>query len=230
MKQPCRQEDHAKVTSASEKRRLRETPLEEEKKVSRAENGGGLSLKETIRRLEVAYNQSIVYAQHLNEAVRERRRAEDALRESGTALRDQARRLEEVNTALNVLLNRREEDRKELEDKFLLNVKKQVLPYVEALRNTPLDSKQCSYVTIIETRLKDLVSPFTKTISSKYLGLTPKEIGVAGLVKEGRTTKEIAQLLNVSPRAIEFHRDNIRKKLGLKNKKTNIRSYLLSIE
>lgn len=204
--------------------------LGEEKNVSRAENGQGLSLKETIRRLEVAYNQSIIYAQHLNEAVRERRQAEEALRDSGTALRDQARRLEEVNTALNVLLNRREEDRKELEDKFLLNVKKQVLPYVEALKNTPLDAKQCSYVAIIETRLKDLVSPFTKTISSKYLGLTPKEIEVAGFVKEGKTTKEIAQLLTVSPRAIEFHRDNIRKKLGLKNKKTNLRSYLLSLE
>jgi DNA-binding CsgD family transcriptional regulator len=61
------------------------------------------------------------------------------------------------------------------------------------------------------------------------LGLTAKEIAVASLLKEGRTTKQIAELLDVSPRAVEFHRYNIRKKLGLDHKKTNLRSYLLSI-
>lgn len=194
----------------------------------RALTGGDEALKETLRRLEVAYNQSIIYAQHLNEVVRERQRAENALQDSGAALRDQARRLQEVKMALKVLLKRREADRNEIEEKFLLNVKKQVLPYVEALKKTGLNAQQSAYLRVIEAHLKELVSPFAKTISSTYLGLTPKEIEVAGLVRDGRTTKEIAQFLNVSPRAVEFHRDNIRKKLGLKNRKSNLRSHLLS--
>jgi DNA-binding CsgD family transcriptional regulator len=189
-----------------------------------------ITIEETIRRLEVAYNQSIIYAEQLNEALSERRRVEEALQDSGSALKAQASALEEVNTALNVLLRQREEDRKELEEKVLSNVKKFVLPYLETLKNTPLNAKQRACAAIIESRLNDLVSPFAKTISSKYLGLTPKEIDVAGLVREGKTTKEIAQLLNVSPRAVEFHRDNIREKLGLKNKKANLRSHLLSLD
>jgi DNA-binding CsgD family transcriptional regulator len=61
------------------------------------------------------------------------------------------------------------------------------------------------------------------------LNFTPTQIQVANLVKEGKTTKEIAELLNSSTRAVEFHRENVRARLDLKNKKTNLRSYLLSL-
>jgi len=187
------------------------------------------ALKKSVHRLQVAYDQSIIYAHQLNQEMAERKQAEEALQERKEALKAQAHKLEEVNTALKVLLRRREEDKTELEERVLSNVKELVLPYVQTLRNTRLDAKQMAYVGIIESNLNSIVSPFLRKLSSKYLGLTPKEIQVAGLVKEGKTSKEIAELLNVSASAVEFHRENIRTKLGLKNKKANLRSYLLSL-
>ena len=187
------------------------------------------ALRENVRRLQVAYEQSIIYARQLNEQITERKRVEAALRKSEAAVKDQVRNLEEVNTALKVLLKRREEDKAELEEKVLSNVKGLILPYVDALRNTRLDPKQQNYLGIIESHLNSIVSPFSAKLSSRYWGLTPREIQVAALIKEGKTSKEIAELSNVSTRAIEFHRDNIRAKLGLKNKKANLRSSLLSL-
>jgi DNA-binding CsgD family transcriptional regulator len=97
------------------------------------------------------------------------------------------------------------------------------------LKSTRLDSKQSTYVDIIQSHINSVVSPFLQKLSSKYRDFTPKEIQVATLIKEGKSTKEIAEISSVSTRAIEFHRDNIRAKLGLKNKKVNLRTALLSL-
>jgi PAS domain S-box-containing protein len=162
--------------------------------------------------------------------ITERKRAEEALRKRKEALREQTHRLEEANTAMKVLLKRRLEDRIELEEKVLANVKELVLPYVEALKKTQLGAKQLAYTSIIESHLHDIVSPFLRSLSSKYVGLTPREIQVAGLVKQGKTNKEMAELLGVSVRAVEFHRESIRAKLGLKHQPVNLRSFLLSFK
>jgi PAS domain S-box-containing protein len=138
--------------------------------------------------------------------------------------------LEEMNSALKILLNKRDEDKSELEEKMLFNVKELVVPYLERLKKSNLDSRQKTYIDIIESNLNDIISPFIRGIHLKHLKFTPVEIKVANLVKQGKTTKEIAQFLNLSSKTIEFHRDNIRKKVGLKHKKVNLRTYLLSIE
>jgi DNA-binding CsgD family transcriptional regulator len=186
--------------------------------------------QETLRRLQIAYDQSIVYAQELNEEMVGRKRAEGELRKGQTILMAQAENLEEANTALKVLLRHREQDKAELEEKVLSNVRVLILPQIEALRNTRLDPRQKALLEIVESHLTNIVSPFLTKLSSTYSGLTPREIQTANLIKEGKTTKEIAAFSNVSTRAVEFHRNNIRAKLGLKNKKANLRSYLLSLQ
>jgi DNA-binding CsgD family transcriptional regulator len=202
------------------------TKLEKE---SRKRELAEKALQENIRRLEVAYEQSIVYAKQLNEQVTERKRAEKALCQSQGAVRTQIRNLEELDTALKVLLRQREKDKGALERKVVANVRQLVVPYIEALKKTRLNPKQSTYVDTLQRHVESIVSPFLQTLSSKYSQLTPKEVQVATLIKEGKTTKEMAELFNVSTRAIEFHRDNIRTKLGLKNKKINLRTTLLSI-
>jgi len=161
--------------------------------------------------------------------ITERQQREQALREKDKELEVKATSLEEVNTALRVLLKRREEDEAELEEKVVCNVKDLVLPYLEKLKKTSLDTNQIPYLSILESNLNDIISPLSRKLSSKYLGLTPSEIQTAHLVKDGKTTKEIADVLNVSPLTIESRRKNIRMKLGINNKRANLRSYLLSV-
>jgi PAS domain-containing protein/DNA-binding CsgD family transcriptional regulator len=164
----------------------------------------------------------------LKEEITERKLVEKALRKRERELKMKSSSLQEVNTALKVLIAQREEDQKEVEEKILNNVKELLLPYLEKLKKTKLTDFQSSHIRVIETNLDNIISPFLKNLHSKYLNLTPKETRVAILVKEGNTTKEIADLLGMSVAAVEFHRNNIRRKLGLRNKKANLVSHLAS--
>jgi PAS domain S-box-containing protein len=165
------------------------------------------------------------------ENVDEMKQAAQTLEERGKDLETKTASLAELNTALKVLLEKRDSDRKELEKTIVYSAKELIFPYLEKLRKSGLDEGQRrTYLDIIESNIDDLISPFARALSSKYLDLTPSEIQVANLVKEGKSTKEIAELLNTSIKTIAFHRDNIRRKLGIKNQKANLRSYLLSLE
>jgi PAS domain S-box-containing protein len=186
-----------------------------------------------IRDVEVYSGPIKVYGRELLYSIvhdiTKRKQAELSLIERGKELENKSHELEEVNAALKVLLKHREEDKKEFEEKVIANVKKLVFPYLEKLYNSRLNDRQKVYLNIAKSNLEDIVAPFLRQLPLKFSDLTPGEIQVAGLVKDGKTTKEIADLLNSSAGAVNFHRNNIRKKLGLRNTKTNLRSFLLPL-
>ena len=160
--------------------------------------------------------------------ITKRKLTEKALREKEEELRLKNKNLEEMNAVLRVLLERMNEDKTEMEEKVLLNIQELIMPYLEKLKKTRLDIRQGSLVSILESNLNDIVLPFARELTTKYLKFTPSEIQVANLIKQGKTTKEIAHLLNLSTETIDSHRKNIRRKLGIKNRKENLRTHLLA--
>jgi len=165
----------------------------------------------------------------VEERTTELRKANEELQAREKELKAQKKSLEELNAALRVLLKKGEEDKKELEEKMLFNVRELALPYVDKVMQSRLDPNQLECLKVIKANLDDIISPFGRRLSVNGLKLTPKEIHIANLVKQGRTTKEIAALLRLSERTITTHRDNIRTKLGLKVTKANLRTHLLAI-
>ncbi len=143
-------------------------------------------------------------------------------------LQAKSHELGELNTALKVLLNQRERDKSELEERLVVTVEELVLPYVDELKKKRMDAKDIAHVNILEANLKNILSPFTHKLSSKYLKLTSREVRIADLIKEGRTSKEISEIMNVTDSTVNIYRYRIRKKLGL-NKDDNLRMFLASL-
>jgi len=158
--------------------------------------------------------------------ITKRKQTEDTLKAREIELEEKSRHLEEANTALKVLLKHRDEDRIAIEDRIAANMQKLVSPYLSTLKATCLDKSQAHSLEILEANINEIVSPFLHNLTSKYPGLTPQESKIISLIKEGRTTKEIADFLHLSVRTVDAHRNRIRGKMGLKNKKANLQSFI----
>lgn len=138
------------------------------------------------------------------------------------------RKFEGINVALNVLLEKRNKDKREFQKNVWYNVRDQIFPNLERLKKTRLDWRQRTCLEILETNLHELTTSFCRQMNQLPLGFTPREMQVANFVKNGKSTKEIAQLLNLSVETINSHRKRIREKIGIRNKKRNLRTALIS--
>jgi PAS domain S-box-containing protein len=156
------------------------------------------------------------------------KQTERALKEREKTLHRKRTELHEANVALKTLLRVKDESIRELEEAIASNIKNTVMPYLKKLKRR-LDEKEKVYISNIESNLDRVVSPLARNLASKPMALTPAELQVAALVKDRNSSKEIASLLNVSQRIVDFHRRNIREKLGLRNSGRNLRTHLLAL-
>jgi len=155
---------------------------------------------------------------------------QNALRQRTEELEIKTQNLEETNIALNVILKRREADKSAIEECVVSNVNELIIPCIQEIKKNNGDNAKLKYTLLAESYLKDIVSPFLRKLSTKHLHLTHKEALVANLLKDGKTSKEIADLLNITVMGVGFHRYKIRSKVGIKNTNTNLRSYLLTLD
>ncbi len=185
----------------------------------------GISRDVTARKqqeleLEEAYSK-------LDERVMERT-AE--LAKTNKALESKSKGLGDANTALRVLLEKKDESRIAMEERMVFNVMEAINPMLEKLKGGRLPEREQVYVELIEEQLNKITSPFSQSLSMQFRKLTPTEIQIANLIKHGKKTKEIAKLTCLAQSTIESHRKNIRKKFKIDNQKVNLRTYLLSLD
>lgn len=158
------------------------------------------------------------------------RQTAQRLQEAETALAAKAEDLLGTNQALQQMVKKNEEDRKEIEQKVLFAIHEMVEPYLDRLEKTPLADTQESFLKIIRTNLQEIAAPFLKELGHKYFRLSPAEINIANLIRQGVSTRDIAEQLKMTKRTVDFHRDRIREKIGIKNTKANLRAVLQDLE
>jgi DNA-binding CsgD family transcriptional regulator len=149
------------------------------------------------------------------------------LQETNRQLTLERQALQESNTALRVVLARIEQEKDEIHQDIKTNVEKILMPILQAL-GSQLPPTQKKYTEMLQTNLEEISSPFVSHLSSSYHSLTPTEIAICDMIRNGLRTKEIAQLRGISAATINRHRENIRRKLKITNNDVNLATYLQS--
>lgn len=135
--------------------------------------------------------------------------------------------LQESNTAMRIVLARIEQEKQEIRRDIKTNAEKILIPILQALA-LQLPPSQKKYVEMLQTNLEEITSPFISHLSSSYHSLTPTEIAICNMIRNGLRTKEIAQIRGVSVATINRHREHIRRKLEITNSDVNLATYLQS--
>jgi PAS domain S-box-containing protein len=161
--------------------------------------------------------------------ITERKRYQSELEAKESELRQKNQSLEEANTALNVLMKKMEEHRTACEETLRDNLNKVAMPYLQRAKEKIKDKAAVDHLRLLEESLGSVFAPYPHSLAEEFPRLTSTEIDVANFIVQGRRTKEIADVLNVTPKAIEVHRNNLRRKFGLTNQKTGLRTHLLAL-
>lgn len=141
---------------------------------------------------------------------------------------NRTRRLEEVNTALKVLLREHEETRSEIEASMLVNISELIIPNLHKARKCNDPQQRLHYLDLAEAELRNITSSFSSDLLQNFSDLTRTELQVADLIRQGKRTKEIADFLNTATSTIDYHRANIRKKMGLSKSSSSLNTFLTS--
>ena len=153
---------------------------------------------------------------------------EIALKDSEKLLRVQKKNLEQKNVALKEILHQIDSEKNQFKEDMILNIDNLIMPIVKKIRSER-DATRGKYIDLLENNLLEMVSSFGRKISEQQLRVTPREIEVCNMVKNGLTSKEIANLLYISFNTVENHRVNIRKKLNIHNRRANLTTFLQNI-
>ncbi|PJC76894.1 MAG: helix-turn-helix transcriptional regulator [Syntrophobacterales bacterium CG_4_8_14_3_um_filter_49_14] len=153
--------------------------------------------------------------------------AEQELRELNKQLTVERKALQEANAALRAVMARIEEEKMNINKNIQANVEKILMPILHAL-SLELPKSQKKYAEILRTNLEEITSPFINQLSRRFYSLTPTEIKICKLIRNGMRTKEIARIQGVSVATINRHREHIRRKLDIINRDVNLTTYLQS--
>ena len=143
-------------------------------------------------------------------------------------LKEVEKELSENEITLHTLAKNIDRIKLNTQKKILKRISSEVFPLLNELKSDKISDKTRAKLEIITTRLK-MIMPIPSNPYRVLTSLSPMEVRIASMIKDGYKSRDIASLLCISLDTVKTHRRNIRLKLELNNKPISLSSYLNNI-
>jgi PAS domain S-box-containing protein len=150
--------------------------------------------------------------------VTEHRRAREQLEQERSAL-------QKANVALEELMARIRQEPVEVSQRIQANVDKVIMPMIHSLQQQASPQQQRS-LELLGEALSEIAAPHVDKLSQQFSQLTASELRICDMVRRGLSSKEIANILDISVSTVSRHRENIRRKLDLAHRGVNLAAFL----
>ncbi len=160
--------------------------------------------------------------------ITERKKAAQVLEETHARLLTEQLTLRRKNIALKEILGQIEHEKNQIKRSIQANINRVVMPVIQTL-HLKVNSEHVQYVKLLEDTLKDISSPFIRDLETNHAKLTPRELEICNMIKNGMSSKDIAVNLGISSQTVDKQRTHIRRKLALTNQGINLISFLKSL-
>lgn len=164
----------------------------------------------------------------LGQTVEELHMVLDTLRTKEKELEIKNQQLNNTNAALTVMLQRREQEHEKIRKELADNIEEKVLPLLKKAQNKVNDQAK-DFIATAQANLMDIFTSHPHGNQLMYVNLTPRELQIVYYIRKNKTSKEIAAQLGLKVSTVEFYRENIRKKLRIKNKKINLKKFITTV-
>jgi len=157
-----------------------------------------------------------------------RKRIMEELAQNKEHVEIQAGELRKKNMALEVLLESYETGKTKTKEEIGKAIHTQIIPLIKQISDLHDIALIQSLMRLLEKNLDDIFAPLSFRRSFLFGKLTARQTEIANLVRLGKSIKEVSELLSLSDASVKFHRKNIRKALGIKDRKVSLYTFLNS--
>jgi DNA-binding CsgD family transcriptional regulator len=172
-------------------------------------------------------NEVIAVIEHIRD-LSSAEKEKKALIKLNSMLDDQSQKMMEQNIAIRVLGTQLSHDSDEVLSEISMKIDSLILPLLDSIRSSENPEKRDSGLALLEQHIRELTKSYLSKLPLDKLNLSPREVQLATYIREGYTSKEISEILFIAKKTVDFHRANLRKKLGVEGKKS-LQTYLLNI-
>lgn len=144
-------------------------------------------------------------------------------------VKERTEQIEQKNSALKELVGQVELEKKAFEKNIAQNVDRLIEPLIKKLARKCQSPQEKKLLELIGKNLEELSGGFGEKLTRRLYQLSPREIELCNMIKNGLSSKDIASLFNISYSTVENQRNSIRKKLGISTQTINLTTFLQSV-